>query len=141
MAVSQEGDYECAKSQDSQRQNQLARNRQTSQGEMDGLITLVNPNGVLILCSRPLKLNEVCWMTINAPSRSFEAKGLVVWSNIYGRDDEISPRGMRVRFLKISSQNRLFIASELEGQGVKKVAEDYLKTLNTTVEDIKSGAS
>jgi hypothetical protein len=110
-------------------------------GEMDGLITLVNPNDVLILCSRPLKLNEVCWMTINAPSRSFEAKGLVVWSNIYGRDDEISPRGMRVRFIKISSQDRLFIASELEGQGVKKVAKDYLKTLNTTVEDIKSGAS
>ena len=111
------------------------------QGEMDGLITLVNPNGVLILCSRPLKLNEVCWMTINASSRSFEAKGLVVWSNIYGRDDEITPRGNRVRFLKISSQDRMFIASELEGQGVKKVAEDYLQTLNTTVEDIKSGAS
>jgi hypothetical protein len=64
-------------------------------------------------------------MTINAPSRSFEAKGLVVWSNIYGRDDEITPRGMRVRFIKISSQDRLFIA---------------LKTLDTTVEDIKSGA-
>ena len=111
------------------------------EGEMDGLITLVNPNAVLILCSRPLKLNEVCWMTINAPSRSFEAKGLVVWSNIYGRDDEISPRGMRVRFLKISSQDRFFIASKLEGQGVEKVAEDYLKTLNTTVEDIESGAS
>ena len=110
-------------------------------GEMDGLITLVNPNGVLILCSRPLKLSELCWMTINAPSRSFEAKGLVVWSNIYGRDDEITPRGMRVRFIKISSQDRLFIASELEGKGVKKVAEDYLKTLDTTVEDIKSTAS
>ena len=110
-------------------------------GEMDGLITLVNPNGVLILCSRPLKLSELCWMIINATSRSFEAKGLVVWSNIYGRDDEISPRGMRVRFIKISSQDRLFIASELEGKGVKKVAEDYLKTLNTTVEDIRSGAS
>ena len=109
-------------------------------GEMDGLITLVNPNGVLILCSRPLKLSELCWMTINAPSRSFEAKGLVVWSNIYGRDDEITPRGMRVRFIKISSQDRLFIASKLEGKGVKKVAEDYLKTLDTTVEDIKSGA-
>ena len=110
------------------------------QGEMDGLITLVNPNGVLILCSRPLKLSELCWMTINAPSRSFEAKGLVVWSNIYGRDDEITPRGMHVRFIKTSSQDRLFIASELEGKGVKKVAEDYLKTLDTTVEDIKSGA-
>jgi hypothetical protein len=110
-------------------------------GEMEGLITRVNPNGVLILCSRPLKLNEVCWMAINAPSRYFETKGLVVWSNIYGRDDEITPRGMRVRFLKISSQDRLFIASVLEGQGVKKVAEDYLKTLNTTVEDIKLGAS
>jgi hypothetical protein len=110
-------------------------------GEMDGLITLVNTNGVLILCSRPLKLNEVCWMTVNAPSRSFEVKGQVVWSNIYGRNDEITPRGMRVRFLKISSQDRMFIASELEGQGVKKVAEDYLKTLDTTAEDIKSGAS
>ena len=107
------------------------------QGEMDGLIKLVNTNGVLIICSRPLKLNEVCWMTINASSRSFEAKGLVVWSNIYGRDDEITPRGNRVRFLKISSQDRMFIASELEGQGVKKVAEDYLQTLNTTVEEIK----
>ena len=110
-------------------------------GEIDGLITLVNTNGVLILCSRPLKLNEVCWMTIHAPSRSFEVKALVVWSNIYGRDDEITPRGMRVRFIKISSQDRLFIASELEGQGVEKVAEDYLKTLNTTVEDIESGAN
>jgi hypothetical protein len=110
-------------------------------GEMDGLITLVSPNVVLILCSRPLKLNEVCWMTINAPSRTFEAQGKVVWSNVYGRDDEVTPRGMRVRFLKISSQDRMFIASELEGQGVGKVAEDYLKTLNTTVEDIRSGAS
>jgi len=110
-------------------------------GEIEGLITLVNPNGFLILCSRPLKLNDICWMTVNAPSRSFVAKGLVVWSNIYGRDDEITPRGMRVRFLKISSQDRMFIASVLEGQGLKKVAEDYLKTLNTTVEDIKSGAS
>ena len=106
----------------------------------DGAMTIITPNGAFIRCSRPLKLNEVCWMTINAPSRSFEAKGLVVWSNIYGRDDEISPRGMRVRFIKISSQDRMFIASELEGKGVKKMAEDYLKTLDTTVEDIKSGA-
>jgi hypothetical protein len=110
-------------------------------GEMDGLIASANPNGVLIICSRPLKLNEVCWMTINTPSRSFEAQGEVVWSNIYGRDDDITPRGMRVRFLKISSQDRLFIASELEDQGVGKVAEDYLETLNTTAEDIGSGAS
>ena len=110
-------------------------------GEMDGLIASVNPNGVLIICSRPLKLNEVCWMTINTPSRSFEAQGEVAWSNIYGRDDDITPRGMRVRFLSISSQDRLFIASELEDQGVGKVAEDYLRTLNTTVEDVRSGAS
>lgn len=104
--------------------------------EIEGLITLVNPNGVLILCSRPLKLNEVCWMTINAPSHSLEAEGIVVWSNIYGPDDKITPRGMQVRFLKISSQNRSYIASVLEGQGAEKVAEDYLKTLNITVEDI-----
>jgi hypothetical protein len=46
---------------------------------------------------------------------------------------------MGIRFLKIRSADRLFIASVLEDQGVKKVAKEYLKTLDGTVEDIKSG--
>jgi hypothetical protein len=80
-------------------------------------------------------------MTIDAPDNRFMVKAEVIWSNIYGRDDEISPRGMGIRFLKIRSADRLFIARVLADQGVKKVAKEYLKTLDGTVEDIKSGAS
>jgi hypothetical protein len=105
-------------------------------GQMDGVITTVTPNGAFIRCLRPLRLNDVCWMRINAPSRSFEAKGLVVWSNIYGPDDEITPRGMRVRFLRIKSKDRMFIADVLEDQTLEKEADDYLRTLNFKAEKI-----
>ena len=111
------------------------------EGDIEGVITKVTPKGGFVHCSKPPKLNEVFDMTIDAPDNRFMVKAEVIWSNIYGRDDEISPRGMGIRFLKIRSADRLFIASVLEDQGVKKVAKEYLKTLDGTVEDIKSGAS
>ena len=111
------------------------------EGDIEGVITRVTPKGGFVHCLKPLKLNEVFDMTINAPDNRFTVKAEVIWSNIYGRDDEISPRGMGIRFLKIRSADRLFIARVLADQGVKKVAKEYLKTLDGTVEDIKSGAS
>ena len=107
-------------------------------GQMDGVMTIVTPNDAFIRCGRPMKLNEVCWMSINAPSRSFEVKGVVIWSNIHGQDDEITPRGMRVRFLKITRQDRMLIADFLEDQNLEKVADDFLRTLKLRVEDISS---
>ena len=111
------------------------------EGDIEGVITRVTPKGGFVHCSKPPKLNEVFDMTIDAPDNCFMVKAEVIWSNIYGRDDEISPRGMGIRFLKIRSADRLFIARVLADQGVKKVAKEYLKTLDGTVEDIKSGAS
>ena len=111
------------------------------EGDIEGVITRVTPKGGFVHCSRPPKLNEVFVMTIDAPDNRVRGKAEVIWSNIYGRDDEISPRGMGIRFLKIRSADRLFIARVLADQGVKKVAKEYLKTLDGTVEDIKSGAS
>jgi hypothetical protein len=111
------------------------------EGDIEGVITRVTPKGGFVHCANPPKLNEVFDMTINAPDNRFTVKAEVIWSNIYGRDDEISPRGMGIRFLKIRSADRLFIARVLADQGVKKVAKEYLKTLDGTVEDIKSGAS
>ena len=54
-------------------------------------------------------------MTIDVPNSdsSIQATVEVVFSNIYGPDDAISPRGMGVRFLKISSQDRQIIAREI----------------------------
>ena len=110
------------------------------EGDIEGVMTKVTPKGGFIYCSKPLKLNEVFDMTIDAPDNRFMVKAEVIWTNIYGRDDEISPRGMGVRFFKIRSADRLFIASVLEDLGVKKVAKEYLKTLDGSIKDINSGA-
>ncbi len=109
-----------------------------SKGQVDGVMTIVTPNDAFIRCERPLKLNEVCWMSIKATRRSFEVKGVVIWSNIHGQDDEITPRGMRVRFLKITSQDRMLIADFLDDQNLEKVADDYLRTLKLRAEDIST---
>ena len=106
-----------------------------SQGEMEGVMTVVTPNGAFIRCSKPLRLNEVINVTITAPNRApFQIRAEVVLSNMYGPDDKISPHGMGVRFLNITSKDRWFIVAILEDQGLEKVANDYLKTLNITVE-------
>ena len=49
-------------------------------------------------------------MVITAPDQDIGVKAEVVWSNKYGPDDQITPRGMGVRFLDISEENQSFIA-------------------------------
>ena len=81
----------------------------------DGVTLNLSPNGAYIGCANPLRLNEVFDVTIDVPNSdsSIQATVEVVFSNIYGPDDAISPRGMGVRFLKISSQDRQIIAREI----------------------------
>ena len=80
-------------------------------------------------------------MAIKIPkSRStIKARAEVVWSNIYGPDDDISPRGMGVRFVKISSEARKFIAqASLEYFKAQKVETELLQTLSTLVIDLSA---
>ena len=49
-------------------------------------------------------------MVITTPEQDIGAKAEVVWSNKYGPDDHITPRGMGVRFLDISEEDQRFIA-------------------------------
>ena len=74
----------------------------TDTGTMDGVTTDLTPNGVFVHCQKPLRLNVVFEITIKIPNseQTIEAKAEVVWSNRWGPDDEISPRGMGVRFAK-----------------------------------------
>jgi hypothetical protein len=87
----------------------------TDDRSTDGVTLNLSPNGAYIGCANPLRLNEVFDMTIEVPNSdsSIQATVEVVFSNIYGPDDAISPRGMGVRFLKISSQSRQIIAREI----------------------------
>ena len=111
----------------------------TAKGYMDGVTLDVSPNGVFIRCRRPLKLNEVFDMAIKIPGtdRTLKAKAEVVWSNIYGPDDEISPRGMGVQFIKISSTDRKSIAqASLDHFKALKVEPELLETLSTIIIDL-----
>jgi uncharacterized protein (TIGR02266 family) len=111
----------------------------TDKGTMDGVTSDVTPNGVFIHCQKPLRLNVVFEMAINIPNseHSITAKAEVVWSNRWGPDDEISPRGMGVRFVKISSEARKFIArSAMSNLKSNEVAPELLQTLQTLVIEI-----
>ena len=87
----------------------------TDDSSRDGVTINVSPSGAYIRCGNPLRLNEVFDMTIDLPNSEWfiEATAEVVFSNIYGPDDKISPRGMGVRFLNITSKDRKIIAKEV----------------------------
>jgi hypothetical protein len=111
----------------------------TDDGVMEGVTLNITPDGCFIGCRKPLKLNVVFDMAIQVPKSKIvlKAQAEVVWSNIYGPDDEISPRGMGVRFIKIPSEARKFIAqASLEHFKSADLEPELLKTLNTLVIDL-----
>jgi len=116
----------------------------TDKETMDGVTSDVTPNGLFIHCNKPFKLNVLFEMAINIPNseHSITAKAEVVWSNRWGPDDEISPRGMGVRFVKITSEARKFIArAVMSNLKSKEVAPELLQTLETLVIEIDEAKS
>ena len=106
---------------------------------MEGVTSNVTPNGVFIHCQKPLRLNEVFEMDISIPgsNQSLNARAEVIWSNRYGPNDDISPRGMGVRFVRISSEARKFIArAAMDYLKSKEVAPELLQTLSTLMIDL-----
>ena len=111
----------------------------TDDGVMEGVTLDITPDGCLISCRKPLKLNVVFDMAIQVPNSKavLKANAEVVWSNIYGPDDEISPRGMGVRFIKMPSEARKLIAqASLEHFKSADLDSELLQTLNTLVIDL-----
>ena len=111
----------------------------TGKGAMEGVTLNITPNGVFIRCRKPLRLNEIAEITIHIPNsdRSITATAEVVWSNIYGMDDEITPRGMGFKFLRISGKDRKFIAqASLNHLKAVEVEPELLDTLNTLIIDL-----
>lgn len=106
---------------------------QTASGKMEGVTKDIGIRGAYICCTRPLRLNEVIDLAISAPDRSFKVNAEVVWSNVYGPDDKINPRGMGVRFLEMSRTDLEFITKALEDYGLEEVASEYLENLETEV--------
>ncbi len=112
----------------------------------DGVTLNLSTNGAYIKCAKPLRLNEVFHMTLQVPNSddSIEAEVEVVFSNIYGPDDDISPRGMIVRFLDLVDEDRRIIAKaffqQLQSDNVE-IDPKNLQTLQTlTIDPNETGS-
>jgi len=120
---------------------------QGGEHSVEGVTLTLNPNQAYIRCAKPLKLYEVIEMTINVPDSdlSIKTRAEVVFSNIYGPDDRINPRGMIVRFLEISSDDRKVIAKEafehLKSKEVDSYKLEALKTIIIDQDEIGSEAA
>ena len=112
---------------------------QHAEGDMEGETLNFSTLSAFIRCSKPLKLNEVFDLTIDAPNRRLRVNAEVVWSNIHGRDDKITPRGMGVRFLNIENEDQQFIAKVIADQSLGEVATEYLQILEKEVRKNRSG--
>jgi c-di-GMP-binding flagellar brake protein YcgR len=104
---------------------------------MNGVTHDLSPNGTYIRCAKPLRLHEVFDIVIEVPNsdRPINANVEVVWSNIYGPDDNINPRGMGVRFITISGEDRKVIAKAVMQQ-LKLAKEEIHPKLLKTMENL-----
>jgi len=94
---------------------------------MHGETRDISPQGAFIRCRNPLNLNEVFDMVVDVPEKSL---------NIHGPDDKITPRGMGVRFVKISKEDRRIIAQKLDHYEVGQEACDYMDTLEFELKQV-----
>ena len=65
----------------------------TEKGSMEGVTLDLSTDGAFVSCAKPLRLNAVFNMVITAPDQTIEVQAEVIWSNIYGPNDDITPPG------------------------------------------------
>jgi uncharacterized protein (TIGR02266 family) len=80
----------------------------TNNRTMEGVTLTVSSQGVFICCLHPLRVYDVCEIALDVPNAKDPVHAVVqvVWSNAHGPDDNVSPRGMGVRFTRISGKDR-----------------------------------
>lgn len=79
----------------------------TAQGSMAGETRNLSTREAFVRCSEPLPVNDLATVDIElANGESVLAETEVVWSNMYGPDDDITPRGMIVRFINLPVNHR-----------------------------------
>lgn len=79
----------------------------TADGAVKGETKNISTRQAFVRCKDPLRLYDIASMSIQvAKNESLVAEAEVIWSNRYGPDDEITPRGMMVRFTRLSPRDR-----------------------------------
>jgi len=79
----------------------------TAEGPLKGETKHISTQQAFVRCKDPLRLYDIASVSIHVTKdESLMAEAEVVWSNRYGPDDEITPRGMMVRFTRLSPGDR-----------------------------------
>ena len=93
----------------------------TADGQMKGETKHISTQQAFVRCKDPLRLYDVASMSIRfSEKEALLAEGEVIWSNRYGPDDEITPRGMVVRFTRLSPRERRRLHETIVKQYKKK---------------------
>jgi hypothetical protein len=94
----------------------------TADGAMRGETKHISTQHAFVSCNDPLRLYDVASMSIQfSEEEAILAEGEVIWSNRYGPDDEITPRGMVVRFTRLSAKERKRLHDTIVKQYKKKM--------------------
>ncbi len=67
--------------------------------------------GMLVVCKNPAPLNARGKMTLKFPGlrRPIELTGEVIWTNIHGPGDSLSPKGMGIRFVNLDKEPEMLL--------------------------------
>ena len=94
----------------------------TADGAMRGETKHISTQQAFVRCKDPLRLYDVASMSIQfSEKEAILAEGEVIWSNRYGPDVEITPRGMVVRFTRLSAKERKRLHDTISKQYKKKM--------------------
>lgn len=84
---------------------------ETAEGLLNGETINISIGGAFICCQKLPRLKETFHLTLNPPNhQALTATVAVVWSNFNVPESEIVNRGIGVRFLEISNEDRQFIS-------------------------------
>ncbi len=75
----------------------------TGEKTYSGASTHFSEKGMLVLCKNPAPLNVKGRVTLGFPGfkNAVELAGEVVWTNVHGTGDALSPRGMGIKFSNV----------------------------------------
>jgi len=89
---------------------------QTDQGSNNSVALNISGDGVFMRTWYSLEFYKVFGMEINGPDRIIKTMGELLWANWWDPIEQDIPRGMAVRFLNISDEDREFISALVSDQ-------------------------
>ena len=88
----------------------------TTEGNIDGQLKDISLGGAFFVCEKQTALKEKFCITINGPSDvTLSLNAEMVWSNFNVPDDKVVFRGMGIRFVDNTDEDRKLLRAAMEG--------------------------